>query len=154
MTEPAGWTEPQPRRPRPRVDAGRLWAGGATAALVVAGVAVAGFLVTRGILDIRVLVPRGEDRLFDSAMMWFAIASAVATLVATAIAHILIVAVPEPIQFLSWIVGVATVIAALLPFLGDAQLSAKIATAAIALSVGIAIMALVGRVARASFTYV
>lgn len=48
----------------------------------------------------------------------------------------------------------ATVINALLPFLGDAQLSAKIATAAIALSVGIAIMALVGRVARASFTYV
>jgi hypothetical protein len=71
----------------------------------------------------------------------------------TAVAHILIVAVPEPIQFLSWIVGVATVIAALLPFLGDAQISAKIATAAIALSVGIAILALVGRVARASFTY-
>lgn len=153
MTEPAGWTQPHSRRPRPRVEAGRLWAGGATAALVVAGVAVVGFLITRGILDIRVLTPRGQDRLFDSAMVWFAIASAVATLVATAIAHILIVAVPEPIQFFSWIVGVAMVIAALLPFLGDAQLSAKIATAAIALSVGIAILALVGRVARTSFTY-
>jgi Family of unknown function (DUF6069) len=153
MTEPAGWTQPQPRRQRPRVDAGRLWAGGATAAVVVAGVAVIGFLITRGILDIRVLTPRGEDRLFDSAMAWFAIASALATLVATAIAHILIVAVPEPIRFFSWIVGVATLIAALLPFLGDAQLPAKIATAAIALSVGIAIVALVGRVARASYTY-
>ena len=153
MTEPAGWSEPQQRRPRPRVDAGRLWAGGATAALVVAGVAVVGFLITRGILDIRVLTPRGQDRLFDSAMVWFAIASAVATLVATAVAHILIVAVPEPIRFFSWIVGLATLIAALLPFLGDAQLSAKIATAAIALSVGIAILALVGRVARTSYNY-
>jgi hypothetical protein len=153
MTEPAGWTEPQPRRPRPRIDAGRLWAGGATAALVVAGVAVVGFLITRGVLDIRVLTPRGDDRLFDSAMVWFAVASAVATLVATAIAHILIVAVPEPIRFFSWIVGLATVIAALFPFLGDAQLSAKIATAAIAVAVGVAILALVGRVARGSVTY-
>jgi hypothetical protein len=117
------------------------------------GVAVVGFLIARGILDIHVLTPRGEDRLFDSAMVWFAIASAVATLGATAIAHILIIAVPEPIRFFSWIVGVATIIAALLPFLGDAQLPAKIATAAIALAVGVAILALVGRVARASSTY-
>jgi hypothetical protein len=81
MTEPAGWTEPQPRRPRPRVDAGRLWAGGTTAALVVAGVAGWGFS-SHGASSISESWPRGEGRLFDSAMMWFAIASAVATFVA------------------------------------------------------------------------
>ena len=138
---------------RPRLDAGRLWAGGAAAGLVAAGVALVGFLIARGILEIDVLAPNAKDRIFDSAMVWYAVVAFIATLVATALAHLLILSTPEPMRFFSWIVGLATVVAALLPFLGDADIGPKVVTGLINLAIGLTILSIVGRIARTSYTY-
>lgn len=132
------------------VDAGRLWAGGTAAAAVSAGVALVGFLLVLGILDIRVLTPKGQDRIFDSSLVWYMAAAAAAALIATAIAHLLLLAVPEPMRFFSWIVGLMTVAAALIPFMTGAALDEKVATGLINLVIGLSILSIVGRVGRSS----
>ena len=120
---------------------------------MAAGVAIVGFLIARGILEIDVLAPAAKDRTFDSAMVWYAAVAFVATLLATGLAHLLILGAPEPMRFFSWIVGLATVVAALLPFLGDADLAPKVVTGVINLAIGISILSIVGRIARTSYTY-
>jgi hypothetical protein len=132
------------------VDAGTLWAGGVAAAAVSAGVALVGFLLVRGILDIRVLTPKGQDRIFDSSLVWYMAAAAAAALIATAIAHLLLLAVPEPMRFFSWIIGLVTVAAALIPFMTGADLDEKVATGLINLVIGLSILSIVGRVGRSS----
>jgi len=132
------------------VDAGTLWAGGVTAAAVSAGVALVGFLLVRGILDIRVLTPKGQDRIFDSSLVWYMVAAAAAALIATAIAHLLLLAVPEPMRFFSWIIGLVTVAAALIPFMTGADLDEKVATGLINLVIGLSILSIVGHVGRSS----
>jgi len=132
------------------VDAGTLWAGGVAAAAVSAGVALVGFLLVRGILDIRVLTPKGQDRIFDSSLVWYMVAAAAAALIATAIAHLLLLAVPEPMRFFSWIIGLVTVAAALIPFMTGADLDEKVATGLINLVIGLSILSIVGRVGRSS----
>ena len=141
------------RGPKPRLDAKRLWAGGVAAGFIAAGVALVGFLIARGVFDIPVLTPDPKDRLFDSAMVWYAAVAFLAALVATAVAHLLITTTPEPMRFFAWIVGLATVVAALVPFLQDANTGPTIATALINLAIGISISATVGRVATTSYAY-
>jgi hypothetical protein len=148
-----GPSRPTGASPRPRLEAGRLWAGGAAAGLVAAGVSLVGFLIARGVLDIDVLAPAAKDRIFDSAMVWYAVVAFLACLVATALAHLLILSTPEPMRFFSWIVGLATIVAALLPFLGDAEIGPKVVTGLINLAIGLTILSIVGRIARTSYTY-
>ncbi|GAB4085241.1 hypothetical protein GCM10028784_18710 [Myceligenerans cantabricum] len=140
--------QPVPQQPRPRVNAGRLWAGGAAAALVAALVAIAGVLLSRGVFGIPILAREEDGAWGDATTWWYAGAAALAALAATAVVHALILTTPEPQKFFGWIVGVATVIAVLLPFTTGAGLDAKIATAVLNLVLGAAIGSLVTAVGR------
>lgn len=133
---------------RPTVAAGRLWAGGCAAALVAAMTAVLGILVARGIFEVPVLAPEGDGVWGDASTWGFAAVAALAALVATALAHVLLLTTPRPIRFLTWVIGLGTVIAALVPFLSDASTSSKLATALITIAVGLVIGTLVPGVAR------
>jgi hypothetical protein len=73
-----------------------------------------------------------------------------AALVATALAHLLLVSTPRPLAFFSWIIGLATVLAVLVPFSTSAPLGAKVATALVDLVLGIAIGSLINSVAARS----
>ena len=55
--------------------------------------------------------------------------AALAALLATGLLHLLLLTTPRPGRFFSWIIGLATVIAAILPFMTDAQPSTQVATA-------------------------
>jgi hypothetical protein len=132
----------------PRVDAGRLWAGGLAAAFVAALITVVGILIARGIFGIAVLAPVGEGVWGDADTAKYAGYAAVAALAATALLHVLILFAPRPLQFFGWIVGLATVVAAVAPFASTAATAAKVATALINLCVGIAIESLVAGVGR------
>lgn len=136
--------------PHPPVDAGRLWAGGAAAAVVAALIAVAGIVLARGVFDIPILA-REEDGVWgDASTVWYAAVSVVAALVATALVQGLIRTTPEPRKFFGWIIGLVTVIAALLPFTSGADWDAKIATAVLNVIIGIAIGSLISSVARSA----
>ncbi|HSR84400.1 MAG TPA: hypothetical protein VLM11_09495 [Streptosporangiaceae bacterium] len=71
-------------------------------------------------------------------------------LVATALVHLLMLGTPRPLAFFGWIIGLATVLAVLVPFSTTAPLTAKVATGVVELVIGIAIGMLISGVAARS----
>jgi hypothetical protein len=132
------------------VDAGRLWAGGVATALVAALVAVTGVLIARGLFEVPVLAPTDEGTLGDASTIRLAAFAAAAALLATGLLHLLLLSVPQPRRFFTWIITLATIAAALVPFLTGAGLAEKVATSAITLVVGLAIGSLLSGVARSA----
>jgi hypothetical protein len=133
-------TSPDRVPPQPIMfDAGRLWTGGLATALVAALTVTVGVLIATGLLDVAVLGPPGFA---DSELINYVVAAAFGALLATALIHFLIVAVPRPFRYFSWIMGLAILVVTLLPFLSSAEMATKVATAVINLVAGIAIASL------------
>jgi hypothetical protein len=131
---------PEAAAPR-AVDAGRLWAGGAATAVVAALVALVGVLIGEGLLDIDMveppLLPVG-----GSLGARYAITAALLALAATALAHLLALTAPRPEAFLSWIVGLVTVVGVVLPFTLEGSLAGRVTTAVVDLVIGLAVLSL------------
>jgi hypothetical protein len=132
------------------VDAARLWPGGIATAVVAGMVALVGVLVCRWLLRIPLLAPRSDGAYGDAHTTGLVLAAAAAALIATALAHLLLISTPRPLAFFSWIVGLATVLAVIFPFSTSAPVTAKIATAVVDLVLGIAIGSLISSVAARS----
>jgi len=132
------------------VAGGRLWAGGAATAVVSALIALVGILLARGVFDVPVLAPEGEGTWGDADTPKYALYCGLAALVATGLLHLLLISTPRPLQFFSWIIGLATVAGALAPFVANGTMSSTIATGLINLAVGIAIGTLLSGAARAA----
>ncbi|HZE38892.1 MAG TPA: DUF6069 family protein [Stackebrandtia sp.] len=133
-------------KPPSRINAGRLWAGGLGTAVVVALVVVVGVLLVRGVLHIAVLAPQGEGAYGTANTTTYAISAGVLALLATALLHILLLAMPRPMQFFYWICALVTAVAVLLPFTLMANLDAQVATAGINLVAGICLMTVLGSI--------
>jgi len=146
--ERPGSAPPQPVRPR--VDAGRLWPGGSATAVGAGLVALVGVLVCRWLFGIPLLAPKQDGAYGDVHTTALVLLAAAAALVATGLAHLLLLSTPRPLTFFSWIVGLATVLAVLVPFSTAAPLTAKVATAVVDLVLGIAIGSLISGVAARS----
>jgi hypothetical protein len=123
------------------IDAPRLWAGGAATAVVAALVALVGVLVSEGLLNIAMVRPPLIS-IGDSFGASYAITAAVLALVATALAHLLVVATPRPRSFFSWIVGLATVVGVVVPLALDGSLGGRLATAFTDFLIGVVILTL------------
>jgi hypothetical protein len=137
-------------RGRLRVDAARLWTGGLATALVAALVAVVGVLIARGLFDVPVLAPTAEGALGNANTARLAALAVVAALLATGLLHLLLLSTPRPFRFFTWIISLLTVVAVLAPFMTDATLATKVATAVIFLVIGMAIGSLVPGAARSA----
>jgi len=140
----------QPGRSRPQVDAGKLWSGGIATAVVAALVALVGVLVCRWLFGIPLLAPKSDGAYGDVHTTALVLVAAAAALAATGLVHLLLLSTPRPLTFFAWIVGLATVLAVLVPFSTAAPLNAKIATALVDLVLGVAIGSLVSGVAARS----
>ena len=148
-------TEPMPsgraaEPGRPRVDASKLWPGGLATAAVAALAALVGVLVCRWLFKVPLLSPRQDGAYGDVHTTDLVLAAAAAALLATGLAHLLLLSTPRPLTFFAWIIGLATALAVLLPFRTAAPLTAKVATAAVGLVLGVAIGSLVSGVAARS----
>lgn len=117
-------------------------------ALVAALIALVGIVVFRGVFDIAVLAPEEEGAWGDASTMQLTVAAAVAALLATGLVHLLLLSTPRALSFFGWIFGLITVVAAVAPFATGADMDSKLATAAINVVVGVAIISLVSGVAR------
>ncbi|MFI7061275.1 DUF6069 family protein [Kribbella sp. NPDC050124] len=135
----------------PRVNAARLWAGGAATAVVAALVAVVGILLARSVFDLAVLAPEGEGVWGDADTWTYAGCAAAAALVATGLAHLLILSTPSPLRFFRWVITLATLAAMLAPFAAERSWEA-VATAVINLAIGVTIGSLVSSTARSATT--
>jgi Family of unknown function (DUF6069) len=133
-----------------RVDAYRLWTGGVATAVVAALVAVVGVLIARGLFDVPVLAPTEDGALGNANTARLALVAAGAALVATGLMHLLLLFIPRPWQFFTWIISLATLAAVLVPFSTDASLATQVATAAINLAIGVAVGSLVSGVAASA----
>jgi len=145
--------EARPVRPgpsRPLVEAGKLWPGGVATAVVAGLIALVGVLVCRWLFGIPLLAPKSDGAYGDVHTTDLVLLAAAAALVATALAHLLLLSTPRPLTFFAWIIGLATVLAVLLPFSTAAPLTAKVATAVVDLVLGVAIGSLISGVAARS----
>jgi Family of unknown function (DUF6069) len=150
MTTP--YQPPPTPAERPQVNVRTLWTGGAATAVVAALVALVGVLLFRGVFDIPVLAPEGDDVWGDVSTAQLMVAAAIGALLATALAHILLLSTPRASTFFGWTVGLVTLAAVIAPFTNDADLDSQIATAAIYLAVGIATISLITSVMRMAVT--
>jgi hypothetical protein len=137
MTEPA--------RVDVSVDTGRLWGGGVATGVVAALVAVVGVLVC-SIFDVRLVRPALLLDLFHTFAGDYALTAFVMTLVATAVAHLLVLVTPRPRMFFSWIIGLATVAGVAVPFAVGENTESQVATACINLALGVCVGSLLGGV--------
>lgn len=133
-----------------QVNGNRLWTGGVATAVVAALVAVVGVLIARGLLDVPVLAPTEEGVLGNANTARLALVAAGAALAATGLMHLLLLFIPRPWQFFTWIMSLVTLAALLAPFATDAEIATKVATAAIFLAIGVAIGSLVSGVASSA----
>jgi hypothetical protein len=133
-----------------QVNANRLWTGGVATAVVAALVAEVGVLIARGLLDVPVLAPTEEGVLGNANTARLALVAAGAALAATGLMHLLLLFIPRPWQFFTWIMSLVTLAALLAPFATDAEIATKVATAAIFLAIGVAIGSLVSGVASSA----
>jgi hypothetical protein len=138
------------RPSHPQVDASRLWSGGIATALVAGLIALVGVLACRWLFGIPILAPQQAGAYGDAHTTDLVLIGVGAALVATALLHLLLLTTPRPLTFFRWIISLLTVAAVLVPFSTTAPLSQKLATAAVALVIGIAIGSLLTAVARRS----
>jgi Family of unknown function (DUF6069) len=133
-------------RARVGVDGARLWGGGLATALVAALAALAGVLVLQGVLDIKIIRPVLLIDVAGSIAADYAVTAFVLALLATGLAHALALTTPRPRMFFFWIVSVATVCAAAIPFALDTKTASQVATATLNVILGACIASLVGAV--------
>jgi hypothetical protein len=132
------------------VDARKLWAGGVATAVVAALVSVVGLLIARGVFDTHVLIPKSSDRLVNSSTVWYALVALLVALLATGLLHALLLFAPSPRTFFGWIMALATLAAAVVPFTTGAAMEVKLATAFLNLAIGFAITTTLLSVSRAA----
>jgi hypothetical protein len=125
--------------PASGVLAGRLWATGAATAVVAVLAALVTTLLVRGVLDVPVFAPEHDGVAGDATTGWLAAVAGLSALVATGLLHLLLVATAQPRQFFTWIITLATLAMALLPFTTDVSTDAKFGSAAVYVVTGAAI---------------
>ena len=135
-------------RARPEVDAGQLWAGGAATAVVAGLIALVGVLVCRWLFNVPILAPKHEGAYGNAHTTTLILVAALGALVATLLAHLLLLSTPRPMLFFDWIVGLVTLVMVIFPFSTGATMEEKIATAAVYLVIGVAIGTLINGVAH------
>src|ERR1700744_4589953 len=113
MTYPASPDDPAVGRVRP--DAGQFWAGAVATAIVAALIALVGILICRWTLNIPILAPSGDGAWGNAHTVEYVLMSALVTLVAAGLLYLLVLAAPQPNVFFAWIMGLATLAAAVYP---------------------------------------
>ncbi|MFE7718281.1 DUF6069 family protein [Nocardia rhizosphaerihabitans] len=144
------YPQEQDQPPAPKVNIGKLWAGGIGTAVVAALLVVVAIMLVRGVLGIAILSPEGAGAYGTVSTTSYALAAAGAALLATALLMVLLLAMPSPLTFFTWICLLVTAVAVILPFTLVADMDAKIATAVINLLVGLCITTMLSSVGSAA----
>jgi hypothetical protein len=137
-------TEPAPVARRASthvdVDTARYWAGVVATAIVAVLIGVVGVLVVEQILNVDLVVRDFFGTASHTAE--YAWGGAVAALLAGLLLYLLALAAPRPTAFFGWIMALATLVAALLPFTWTSKTESAVATGLLNLVMGIAIWSL------------
>jgi hypothetical protein len=113
-------------------------------------IGLVGVLVARWLFGIPLLAPSRDGAYGDVHTTGLMLGIAAAVLVATLLLHLLLLSTPRPLAFFGWIIGLATVLAVVIPLSTTAPWDAKIATAVVIVVLGIAIGSLLSGVGARS----
>ena len=129
---------------------GRLWAGGLATSVVAMLIALVGVLVVRAILRIAGYTPSDPTAFGGLYTVVLCVTAGTAALLTTELAYLLVTTTPRPLTYLSWIVGLATAVAVVVPLVAGASLALALGQALINLVVGSTIGTLIIIAVRAS----
>ena len=138
------------RASRPVIDARRLRAAALATSIVAALVVVAGVVIARAVFRVAVAGPSGSGVFGSTTTIVWALGAFACGILATLLMALLVRTTPSPITYFSWIVGLVTAVAAVIPLRTDGPLAIRIFTALINAVVGVAIGALTVSAARRS----
>lgn len=120
----------------------RYWTGAALTAVVAALVGGIGMVIAHGIVKVPVVFDQAGVQTSVSALSYGLIAVAI-VLISAAVYDAMLYLAPRPLIFYTWIAGLVTALATLVPFTSGVGHSSQIALAAINLAVGLTAMILV-----------
>ena len=133
-----------------RVNGTRLWSAGVATAVVAALVALVGVLIVRTLLRIDVYSPAASGAFGNGTTVVLAVVAALSALVATGLIHLLILSTPRPFAYFSWIVGLVTTAAVVMPFTYGSTLAVALAQAVLHLIIGTVVGSLVSKAASSA----
>ncbi|WP_129789090.1 DUF6069 family protein [Promicromonospora panici] len=127
--------------PRLGLEVGRYWAGALATMLVAALIGLAAEFILEEVLNLEI---QAQADLFatGSDLMAWVVAGALFALVASIVLYLLVMSTPRPRSFFGWVVGLATVILAAVPFAGDFELVPAILAAVVWIVIGSAVYSL------------
>jgi hypothetical protein len=135
--DPAAPATASTEDPRLGLEVGRYWAGALATVIVCALIGlVAAFLLT-DVFDLELQPPPDMFGSGSTIVAWTVVGGLFA-LVAAIVLHLLVMSTPRPRTFFGWIVGLATVIFAALPFAGDFEVVPATLSALVWIVIGIA----------------
>jgi hypothetical protein len=148
-TQPVGDTPDEPvqpvtsgtQDPRLGLEVGRFWAGALATTLVAALIGLAADFILEEVLNLEI---QAQADLFGtgSDLMAWVVAGALFALVAAIVLYLLVMSTPRPRSFFGWVVGLATVILAMVPFAGEFEIVPAILAAIVWIVIGSAVYSL------------
>lgn len=131
----------QTEDPRLGLEIGRFWSGAVATVLVAALYGLAAVFVIQDVLNLELQSP---PDLFGSGSdhAGWAYACALFALLAAIVLNLLVVSTPRPRTFFGWVVALATIILATLPFAGSPEPLPAILTAIVWIILGCAVWSL------------
>lgn len=127
--------------PRLGLEVGRFWAGALATMLVAALIGLAAEFILEEVLNLEI---QAQADLFGtgSDLMAWVVAGILFALVAAIVLYLLVMSTPRPRSFFGWVVGLATVILAAVPFAGEFELAPAILAAVVWIVIGSAVYSL------------
>lgn len=127
--------------PRLGLEVGRFWAGALATMVVAALIGLAADFILEEVLNLEV---QAQADLFatGSDMMAWVVAGALFALVAAIVLYLLVMSTPRPRSFFGWVVALATVILAMVPFAGEFEIVPAILAAIVWIVIGCAVWSL------------
>ncbi|WP_285107149.1 DUF6069 family protein [Promicromonospora sp. MEB111] len=127
--------------PRLGLEVGRYWAGALATMLVAALIGLAASFILEEVLNLEIQ-PQADLLSTGSDLMAWVVAGALFALLAAIVLYLLVLSTPRPRAFFGWVVALATVILAMVPFAGQADLVPAVLAAIVWVIIGSAVYSL------------
>jgi hypothetical protein len=127
--------------PRLGLEAGRYWAGALATTLVAALIGLAASFILEEVLNLEIQ-PQADLLATGSDTMAWVVAGALFALLAAVVLYLLVLSTPRPRSFFGWVVALATVILAMVPFAGQADIVPAVLAAIVWIVIGSAVYSL------------
>jgi hypothetical protein len=127
--------------PRLGLEVGRFWAGALATMVVAALIGLAADFILEEVLNLEVQAQADLFATGSDVMAWV-VAGALFALVAAIVLYLLVMSTPRPRSFFGWVVALATVILAMVPFAGQFEIVPAILAAIVWVVIGCAVWSL------------